>query len=456
MSDIFQISRTGIQTASRATEVVANNIANVNTPGFSRQQSVITQRSVNRVNMDSGGVGVNFSEVRRMRDVATDQQIQQKESQFGELSQKIRVYQVMEQSFISSSGIGLDALIGEFFTSFSNLATNPADTNQRNLVLSKAQTLTTQFNTLDAKLKDLSNSTLSSIRSQTEQVTASLSLLADINRSLANSPSGTSAQGALLDKQTVELRNLSKLTGIDVNDAGNNQVEIRIGGLLVLSTDGAATIRAEVDTSTQSVYLRLDNGRVIQPRNGELAGTISLYSTDISGIRTQLDQLAGSLVDSVNELHRNGYGLNDAEVRNFFNVTSDTVGRTAGSMVISTAILNQPQNIAASSVPGERGNSTNAVALANLLNQPMSNGRSLIDQSIELISEPGLRLNQLKVQQDVTASSREMLIRQQDDLAGVNMDEELSMLIKYQNAYQASARVMSVAQEMQNVLLNLI
>lgn len=455
MSDIFQISRSGLQTASRATDVVANNIANVNTSGYSRQKAVIQPGKLTPSTGIQGGLGVNVAEVQRMRDVLVDQQIQNKESELGDLSQRIRVFEMLESSLTSDTGTGLDVLMGDFFTSFSGLASDPSDMSLRSVVLSKAQSLSNHFNGLDQRLSELSELTLNTASSQTDQLNNIMGALAGINDALRSSKPGTRAHNVLLDQQTQNLQQLSALADVDVNEMDNNRIEVRIGGTLMLNTEGFVPANLEVDEANSLLALRLDNGKRITPDKGELAANIALFSSDLGSLRNSLDNLAASLVDSVNELHRDGFGLKDDLSRNFFESTNSS-GRSAGTISVSADLIADPGNIAASTVAGEAANSNNAIRMANLMNQAGQDGRTFIDRSIEIVSRPGMRLNEMNIQKEVLQATRDMLGSQQDQVSGVSMDEELGLLIKFQNAYQASARVMNVARDMQDTLLSLV
>lgn len=455
MSDIFQISRSGLQTASRATDVVAKNIANVNTPGYSRQKSIIQPGNLNPSSGINVGLGVNVAEVQRMRDLLVDQQIQNKESELGDLSQRIRVFEMLERSLVSDTGTGLDVLMGDFFNSFSAMASDPSDMSLRRVAVSNGQSLTNSLNGLDQRLSELSELTLQTASNQTNQLNTILGALAGINNALVSSQPGTQSYNLLLDQQAQNLKQLSTLADVDVNNLDKGRIEVRMNGSLILSNDGFIPANLEIDRDNSLLSLRLDNGRLISPQKGELAANIALYNTELSSLKSNLDGLAASLVESVNEIHRNGFGLRDDLSRDFFEVLNGT-GRSAGTIKISADISADPGLIATSTVAGEQANSNNAIRIANLLAQPDQNGRTLIDRSIEIISQPGMRLNEMNIQREVLQATREMLASQQDQISGVSMDEELGLLIKFQNAYQASARVMNVARDMQDTLLSLV
>ncbi|HBX66961.1 MAG TPA: hypothetical protein DEG32_12710, partial [Balneolaceae bacterium] len=138
--------------------------------------------------------------------------------------------------------------------------------------------------------------------------------------------------------------------------------------------------------------------------------------------------------------------------RNFFDVTN----KTAEGIKLNQQLIDDPTNIAASSVAGEAGNGEIATQIAELRSGQLIGGRKLIDYSVDLISTPGIKLSSLNSQIEARDSEIQMLETQQEREAGVNIDEELSLMIQYQNAYQGAAKVMSAAQNMYDTLIGIL
>jgi flagellar hook-associated protein 1 FlgK len=221
----------------------------------------------------------------------------------------------------------------------------------------------------------------------------------------------------------------------------------------VLNANEFKELQAESDpvNGTFDVVLA-DNGMELDPGSGSLKADIHMYEEGIPEIADKLDKIAEAVVENVNAVHSTGYGLEDGTTRNFFD-PSDT---TAGSISINPDILAEPNHIAASSVPGESGNNDIALQISDIKNLPVLDGDTLNNNTIEMLSRPGFRLSELEQNIESKESAMKMLVNQQQSESGVNIDEELSNLIKYQNAYQASAKVMNVGQSMYDTLLGLL
>lgn len=450
MNDIFEIAKSGLLAAQQSTSVTANNISNANTPGYSREQAVLQPVGYNS-NNQSVGLGVNVTDVRRMRNDLLDTQIRQQDQEIGSLSTQSDIYNQIQSLFVTDSGSDLDANIGDFFNSISDLSANPQDNTLRNTVISKAQALTNQFHSLSNGLQNTSDQTLKDAGNVVDQINSLLGDLAEINGPITRSNADGKSDNNSKDLQTQKLNQLSKLVNFTTSTDNNGGLEIRIGGMLALSGNHASTIKMEGSQPGSQIKLRLDNGKLLDVNNGQLAADIQMINKTIPGLSSQLDQMASTLVQQVNTAHKAGYGLDDTVQRDFFDPTKTS----ASTIQISSDILNNPDNIAASSAPNEPGNGDNATNLVDVRDAPVLNGKSLIQSAVQLISQPGTELSSVQSEMQTKNSIQQMLSNQQDSVAGVNIDEELSNLIKFQNAYQASAKVLSAGEQMYNALLNI-
>ncbi len=451
MNDIFEIARNGLLSAKQTTSVIAHNIANADTPGYTREQ-VVLQPLGYHANGTSYGMGVNVADVQRMRNDLIDNQIRQKEQELGSLSTKSTIYNQIQSLFVTDSGSDLDANISNLFNSFSTLSTNPQDNTLRNTVISSAQTLTNKLHSLSNGLEKTSQATVKDANNVVTQVNSLLRDLAEINGSIARSNADGQSDNNSKDLQVQKLDKLSKLVNFDTGTDNNGALEIRISGMLVLSGTQASSIKTEMSQPGSQMKLRLDNGKLLDVNDGQLAADIQMVNTTIPDLSSGLDQIASTLVQQVNSVHKSGYGLADNVSRNFF----DPSKTTAATIQLNPDILNNPENIAASSASGEAGNGDNATKLVALRDAPVLNGKSLLEGAVQLISKPGAELSSVQSETQTKDSVRQMLVNQQDSIAGVNIDEELSNLIKFQNAYQASAKVLNAGQQMYDSLLKIV
>ncbi|TVQ12129.1 MAG: flagellar hook-associated protein FlgK [Balneolaceae bacterium] len=451
MREIFESSRSGIIAAQRASATTANNIANANTPGYTRQRADLAPVGYLR-NGQSRGLGVNVTQITRLRNERIDTQINRQQQELGNLLQRGRIMEQLEALMATDTGSDIDARISDLFNTFSNLSNDPQDFNHRKQVLYRAESMIDTFRDLNQGFNSIARKNQQSSGHSLDAINSVLKNLADINQSLLKSEAREGYDHTMKDKQQELLNQLSNLVNHDVQTDYRGMAEIRIGGILVLSGSEYEKISAEVDETNSLFRLRLDNGKLLQVTGGELGANVAMYEKTIPMYREGIDRVAEQLVGIINQVHREGFGLNDNVQRDFF----DPSGITAATIRINPEIAADTDKIAASSAPGEAGNGLNAIRLQDIRDQRLIGGKTLHEFSVSLISDPGYELREIRVNTDTRIASIEMLTNQQEQTAGVNIDEELTDLIRYQNAYQASARVLNAAKEMYDTLLSLV
>ena len=276
--------------------------------------------------------------------------------------------------------------------------------------------------------------------------------LAEVNETIFNAYATGVNNNEVKDEQVKLLTELSEIMDTRVTFEKSGAAVVQVGGTTLLNEDYVATLKAEASAAGQYLNVRNEAGRVLNIGGGRLGGIISMVETEIPSMLNNLDSLVESVVTEVNVIHATGYGIVDNNQRVFFNST----GTTAKTMDVNDLIKQNVGHIAASGQPDESGNNENAILISKLRDQNILNGRSIIENTVELMTTPGARVNDLDSKIQTKESVINLLRAQQDAVAGVDMDEELSNLIKFQNAYQASARALSTAQEMLDTLISIV
>lgn len=437
--------------AERSLSVTSNNIINADTPGYSRRRVENAPVGM-QLGSHQVGLGVNITSIKRLRNELTDMQMTQKRQEMGYMYEKMKTFEQLETSMASDSGGDLDMRISRLFDSFSELSNDPQDLSVRNHLLGEASQLIDKLGDISRNLDRTSEISRQNATGTIAQINDLLEDLASLNKAITVSGATGRPDHDSLDLQVQKLEKLSELVDIETMTAENGSLEVRIGGVQILSEDRARIILPDINDIDKKFGLHLENGTNIPASGGKLAASIEMYEERIPDFKNRLDLIAETLVTEINTLHRQGFGLEDDQSRNFFdpNVTS------AGTIRIDEAIANNSQHIAASSMDGEAGNGEIAMAIAQLRSEQIIEGRKLLDYSVDLISNPGSNLARLRTAVETHKSEIRMLEVQQEQEAGVNIDEELSLMIRYQNAYQSAARVISSAQQMYDTLISLV
>lgn len=367
------------------------------------------------------------------------------------MQEKAKILEQLEASMASDSGGDLDLRIGKMFDLFSELSSEPQDFSVRNSIVSEAAQLADKFGDMSRSIDRTSELVKDSGIKSVGSINHLLDDLAALNSSIKQAEAMGKPDHTSLDLQVKKLEELSEMIDFDSQKSANGSLEIRIGGIKVLNEDQVTHLKSEINDVDKNFRLRLENGKVIHASGGKLGSEIDMYENDIPKTKARLDLIAATMVEEFNAIHRNGFGLDNGTGRDFFNPANTT----AQSIEISQIIKDNVEYIAASSAADEAGNGDIASEIADLRNQNIIEGRKLVDYSVDLISTPGRKLTEVNSKMEALDSEIQMLNTQQEQEAGVNIDEELSLLIQYQNAYQGAARVMSAAQEMYDTLLTL-
>ncbi|MCC5926833.1 MAG: flagellar hook-associated protein FlgK [Bacteroidetes bacterium] len=452
MRALFESAKSGMYTAERQLGTTAHNLVNANTPGYSRQRVETTPVAV-RMGHGQLGLGVSVSQVNRMRNDLVDTQLMDKRMNMGYMLSKSAIFEQLQSTLASDTGGDLDAYVGRVFNAFSKVASDPQDVSVRNGLLADARQLVDKFHDMN---RSIGVSTELAMRNITDDVTQVNNLLRDIaslNQTITSSQAISKPDFRSMDLQLQKLEELANLVSFEKHVSEKGSLELRIGGILVVDQSKAHALRAEINPAFNNVNLRLqENGKILNPDGGSLAGGIEMYTKEIPDIQNKLDTMASTIVTMFNDLHRQGFGLDDNFSRNFF----DPDGVTAESIRLNPEVSGNLRNIAASSAVGESGNGDIAADIADIRNLVAINGRKMVDFAIELISQPGARMSELQTTIETREAELRMLEVQQERESGVNLDEELGMMIQFQNAYQGSARVLASAQQMYDTLLGLV
>lgn len=450
MKTLFEISKSGLRAAERSLSVTSNNIINADTPGYTRQR--VDKESVGmRLTGFHAGLGVNITSITRMRNEMTDVVLNEKRQDMGFLKEKAQIFDQLEASMASDSGGDLDVRIGRVFDMFSELSSDPQDMSVRNSLLSEAEQLTSKLADISRNVDRTSDLVRESTSGTIDNINQILKDLETLNSAITKGESAGKPDHASLDQQVKKLEELSGLVDFESQVTDKGALQLRVGGVLVLDEDKASRIKGEIDDVNKTFNLRLDSGKLVESTGGKLGADIEMYEEGIPDLKDRLNEVASTLVNEFNAIHSTGYGLEDGTARNFF----DPSFTDASNIKVNDDIRSNAAHIAASSVDGEAGNSEIAGQIADLRNESIIGGRKLVDYSVDLISTPGRSLSDARSNMEVRDSEISMLTAQQEREAGVNVDEELSMMIQYQNAYQGAARVMSAAQQMYDTLIGL-
>ena len=456
MSGIFDSLRAGARTLSSletALAVVSENVANVNTPGYSRRRPVFESSQVGTFSFGVLGNGVEIGRISSTRNNLIETRILGELQRRGNLNGQRFTLEQIETVLYGSEGSGVSQQISRFFDSFLELESNPASVEFRQSVLAEGQRTADVIKNASQAIASLEANNRAEARNSVSHANSILKQLAKVDAEVTSLRRQETDAGPLQDQQEQLLRQLAE--EIDFHyyqtDQGLHVTTVGTGRLLM---HGHTAHTIELDETSGAFTLEVDGVDITSSVNeGRLGGTLELQSQVFPSFRGELNTLAATLADKVNTLHQSGEGLDDVSGRDFFTFIA---GSEATTLAVDSALL--PSHIAAGAIGSGPGNGVVAQQIADLRNTSLTElgDRTFSEFFSELVFDAGLAARE--VQEDMAGQDRVLtqLENQRDSFSGVSLNEEAVNMIQYQRSFQATARVMRTLDELLAETMNLI
>jgi len=444
---------THLQAGLRGLSATSNNIANVNTPGYSRQRPDLEETPPIQIGGLNFGTGVELKQVVSLRDSILDLRVNQETQQQGRLEGFLGSAQQIQSFFNETTGTGLQANLTAFFNSLSQLSTSPSDLNVRQSVLTAAQNLSTSFNQAATNLSRLQTSVNLNVTQSVSQINTLTAQIATANAQVSAAQSANRNPGPFVDQRQQLLNQLSNLVDISEINAGNGNLTITTSNGAPLVVGGQSfqlSTQTDASTGLQDIISQGTN-ITSQITGGQLAGQLQIRDQEIPAIQNSLDTLAFNLSSAVNTQHKLGFDLNGNAGGNLFTPLASATGAASQ---ISVAITDP--SLVAASADGTPGNNANANALLGLQNQAIASGQTPLNFYGNLVFKIGNDVGTAQAGQSAGSQVLSQLQNLQGGVSNVDLNEESANLIRFQNAYQASARVVSVINSLLDATINMV
>jgi flagellar hook-associated protein 1 len=487
ISDIFNIGSSGVTAARIALEVAGENIANVNTEGYSRQQVVMTNSPVTTSNGFALGTGVQIQAVQRTYDGMLQQQMVNSNSSYQQSLTKQSALEQIQPSFNELNSNGLGAAVTNFFGAWQDLAANPNGTAERQSLLSKSQTLVDNFNQMSTTLTGVAKNADTNLVGITAEVSGNAKNLALVNTQILATNSVGGNANELMDQRDLLMQKISKDIGVTTSLASDGTATVQLsGGETLVSGTQYATLytnaNAAVPPTNDILVSGLGNpppanspgtdtnvtatvgGTVGGVANslGSLGGTLQVRDSIVPGYLSKLNEMASTLVTAVNAQQSAGYGIDGPPAttgNNFFAPAGTTAATIALDPGLTTATIAAALPTASDPAPTNSGNNVNATKVADILNTSFafSTGTANVsDFYTAFVSSVGIDTQNAQTTTTQGAAFSQQLSTLRASNSGVSLDEELTNLTKYQQAFQGSAKVITTATAMLDTILAMV
>ncbi len=466
MSGIFNIlntANTGLRASQTALQTVGHNIANANTEGYSRQRVELkAEKAYSLGGIGQLGQGVTMEAITRTVDDYVTKQIRGENGTFNKFNAKSEILSQMEIIFNEPSDTSLNFNLGEMFDAWTELSKNPEMLTSKSIVVEKSKVVATTLNHMATQLEGLENNTIELIEMDAKNFNSIVQSLDSLNKQIFNTSIKGLIPNDLLDQRDLLLKGLSGIAGFEADFSDKyGRVKIIVDGQEVLDTEGVQYtiyVKDIIDgdpTSGKTGNIQLKSTKTTDsidhiPLSGRIAG----YKDALAEIEDQivaLNDFAKTLANTINSVHSTGDSGQDVFTWEDGNVSA------AGIQVNKELdIDNNKVNAGTGDNPAE-GDGSLALKIAGLRNEKavFLNGDNTIEGAYNMmVTNIGIS----KQQSDNMVANQEVLLNQlvmrRESTAGVNIDEEVTDLIKFQKSYEANARVIQVLAEMLDVLIN--
>ncbi len=464
MADLFSVlstSATALNAQQSVTSVISNNLANVDTPGYSRQTANLQSSSLDMLGGVVLGGGVTVSNVTQTRDRFVEAQLPSSQGAAA-FSQAQSNSLTAVDALNASNSSGISSALAAFWTSMQSLSQDAGNASLRTGAVTATQALASSFNSTSSSLDAARSGLDTQIIGSLTQVNTLSQQIATLNTQIRGASAGAQPPNDLLDARQNAQDALVALTGAQVVRDAQGDVSLSLGtGLALVSGESAAKLSTSPDVSNGNhvaVFATLADGTgPVSVSNaaigGQIGGWLSARDGALKTAATAIDQLAYDVARAVNTATTSSFALNGSAGQALFTIGSSAAG-AAGSISVNNAIVNDE------SLLPTKGTSTagagDATGLANLINvqsQAMSGGQTAATTLATLTSQFGSETQQATANAAADQASLTHLTTLRASASGVSTNEELVNMQRAQSAYQAMSRVITTTQAMLTALM---
>ena len=453
-----------LEVNQKSLEVIGNNIANVNTEGYSRQAPELSPYP----SMKSGkffiGNGVRITSVQRDHDVFIQSQLEDKYIDFGFANGQTRALNELEQIFdVTEENISTD--IDRFFDSWRELTTDPGDPVLRDAVIHRGELLSKSFNDISGDLDVVVRNINETVESKVDSLNSSIEEIAELNQRIYTIELSEQQANSDRDRRDMLVKNLAESLGTTTFFDKSGMVNLHLpNGLPIVS--GTIPMRLNTAVNGSNVELQLLAGGSVRTLGtdslgGEMRGLFNMRDNVIPSVKDDLDRLAWEVSTQVNTQHLGGGRLDGSPATEFFIDT--TVASPPAATIYENAARNlglaisDSSNVAAgfagTTAPGDN---RNALLISELGEQFSIDGTDNFASFYgRITSRIGIESNQNQLSLGGAEDAVEQLENLREGFVGVSLEEEMISLIRFQRGFESSAKFLSTVDELMESIINL-
>jgi flagellar hook-associated protein 1 FlgK len=432
----------GMDAARYGLSVVSQNIANADTPGYTRQLSVQQAQD----GMPTTGLflaptnkawmgGVKIASTDRADDPVMDVRVRNEHARGASADTTTGVLGDIESLFPEPSDTGLSTQLSDFWSAWASVANSPGDAGTRGVLIQKAATVIGTLHSTAASLTDVVATTSGELGADLDTANTAANQLASVNAQIAAAKTIGENTNALLDQRDQLLDKLAKTVGATATFNANGTANVAVAGQALVN---GTTVSA---LSVNSSYQVSVGGTAVTLSASSAAARVSALTTTLPGYQAQLDAVADALSSSVNAVQASGFDANGDPGVDLF------TGSGAAGLALATT---DGSKIAAASSPGASLDGSNALTASHLGTSATGPDNVYTQMIGDLAAASSLAQQQQATQAAVVSNVDTM----KASVSGVSYDEEVTTMLTYQHAFSASSRVLTTLDDMLDTLIN--
>ena len=478
--DLLSIGKSGLFSSKKALETAGHNVSNANTEGYSRQR--VHQES--RPPIGSGnivqGSGSQVKDVNRVHNEYVEKRLNSNTTDshyFKELN--FQLGQV-EEIFNEVNSEGMNKILNRFFNSFRDLANRPEDETVRSIVRENARLVSSDFNRISSNLREISERIDNKIKGSVAEINSMLHSVAKLNSDIRRLEITHGETGDLRDQRDNIIRELSEFMEIQTYPDEKDQLVINARGVgsLVTGTEVQELMasRSSLEKSSKGDAGSMEVFYASRPafpisklfKKGKIGALLTTRNEHLTSLENKVDELAYHVANTVNAIHRRGFVQKpiqmDAQGRaiasgkitgiDFFAKPSEKKG-AAASLQVSKEVLDDVRNITTALAPNRPGDNRVSLAISKLQHEKIlaEGTTSFEEEYLSSVGKIGLLSAKSRIDQEQADGLLVQAESIRERISGVSLDEEAANMIKFQQAYDAAAKVLKTADEMTQTIL---
>jgi flagellar hook-associated protein 1 FlgK len=457
----LSIASQSLRNQQASIQSTGHNISNAATPGYSRQRVEF----VTELPSFQGGVmlgqGARITGVQRVVDRFLEAGLLTLNRDMGTAEAEHQALAAIQEIFPTTGGV--DTALSAFFGALSDLANNPAGLSERVSLIAKANALGESLR----RTRELLGASQRNLDDELQSITTRVNLLtreiAELNGRIRFSEIGGVEANDFRDQRQTRIQELVRLTGATVREEADGQVTVLSDGLLLVSGTRPATLDSSALDAAgfRQVTFEGPDGLSFDATalfsSGKIGTVLDMRDNRIQGIIERLDQIALTLVNAMNNQHALGFDLSGAAGGDFFSPIGSLTG-AAAVVRVNPAVASDPRLIAAASsastVPGDNRNALALLNLRSVAHASLGNV-TLQDSYLALVGDIGSQVESAQTALDFRESLLKQAQAQREAVSGVNIDEEMTKMILFQRAFEASSLLVRTADDMYGELIEM-